>query len=117
MGRVLKFAAVPALVVALALAVIAQTTAGSLSGTVVDTNGAAVAGATVTVTDNSTNQSRTAETSTQGTFAVPQLEFGAYTVNITAAGFKNYTATELKIDVSKVYSTTSLPVTSEQSLA
>lgn len=104
MGRVLKLTGVAALVIAAALAVIAQTTAGSLSGTVVDTNGAAVGGATVTITDNATNQSRSAETNTQGTFAVPQLEFGAYTVNITATGFKNYIATELKIDVSKVYS-------------
>ena len=104
MGRVLKFAGVPALLAAAAFVVIAQTTAGSLSGTVVDSNGAAVAGAKVTVTDNATNKTRSAETNTQGAFTVPQLEFGAYTVNVAAAGFKNYTATELKIDVGKVYS-------------
>jgi hypothetical protein len=79
MRRVLKFAAVPILIVAAALTIIAQTTSGSLSGTVVDANGAAVAGAMVTITDNATNNTRTAETNTQGTFAVPQLYFGQNT--------------------------------------
>jgi hypothetical protein len=82
----------------------AQTTAGTLSGNVVDTGNAAVAGATITVTDNATNRARTVETNQQGTFAVPQLEFGTYTVTVTATGFKTYTATEVKIDVGKEYS-------------
>jgi Carboxypeptidase regulatory-like domain len=82
----------------------AQRPAGSLSGNVVDASGAAVAGATITVTDNATNRSQTVQTSSQGTFSVPQLEFGAYTVTVTAAGFKTYTATQLKIDVGREYS-------------
>ncbi|HEU4432775.1 MAG TPA: carboxypeptidase-like regulatory domain-containing protein, partial [Pyrinomonadaceae bacterium] len=86
------------------LSAVAQAPAGSLTGTVVDASNAAVAGATVEVTDNATNRSRTVETSNQGTFNVPQLEFGTYTVKVTATGFKTYTATELKIDVGKEYS-------------
>ena len=96
--------ALPLIFAAGTVTVAAQTPAGSLSGNVVDMNGAAVAGASVTVTDNATNKTRTVQTNTQGTFAVAQLEFGTYTVNITAAGFKNYTATQLKIDVGKEYS-------------
>lgn len=82
----------------------AQTTAGTLTGNVVDPSNAAVAGATITVTDNATNKAKTVETNQQGTFVVPQLEFGTYTVTVTATGFKTYTATEVKIDVGKEYS-------------
>jgi hypothetical protein len=96
-GLILTFIAAP-------FVAVAQTTNGSLTGNVVDFNNAGVAGATVTVTDNATNTSRTVQTNTQGTFSVPQLEFGTYTVKITASGFKTYTATEVKIDVSKEYS-------------
>lgn len=83
---------------------VAQAPAGSLVGNVVDPSNAAVTGATVTITDNATNRSRTAETNNQGTFTVPQLEFGTYTVTVTATGFKTYTATDVKIDVGKEYS-------------
>lgn len=81
----------------------AQSNQGSLVGTVVDQQGAVVSGATVVVTDNATGKERTAETSGEGTFILPQLEVGVYTVKITASGFKSYTATELKIDVAKAY--------------
>jgi hypothetical protein len=73
-------------------------------GTVIDQNGGAVAGATVEVTDNATSKVRTVQASTDGTFTVPQLDVGTYTVKVTAQGFKAYTATELKIDVSRPYS-------------
>jgi hypothetical protein len=77
--------------------------AGSLVGTVVDQQGGAVANATVVVTDTATGKDRTLQTSGEGTFTVPQLEVGTYTVKITATGFKTYTATQLKIDVAKSY--------------
>ena len=99
-----KFAAFFALSLAASLSTTAQTTAGRLIGTVVDPNGAAVAGADVTVTDNATNKTRTIKTTDQGNFSIPQLEFGTYTVVVNASGFKNYTATEVKIDVGRDYS-------------
>ncbi len=86
------------------LTAVAQAPAGSLTGTIVDAGNAAVAGATVEITDNGTNRTRTVESNAQGTFTVPQLEFGSYTVKVTAAGFKTYTATDVKIDVGKEYS-------------
>lgn len=102
MGRILVV--LVALLLCAALPAGAQTTSGSLTGNVVDANGAAVAGISVTVTDNATKKVRTTQTTEQGTFNVPQLEFGAYTLTINATGFKSYTATELKIDVGKEYS-------------
>lgn len=88
----------------LAASAFAQSNTGSLVGTVVDQQGAVVGGATVVVTDNGTGKERTVQTTGEGTFILPQLEVGTYTVKVTSAGFKTYTATELKIDVAKAYS-------------
>jgi len=88
----------------LAGAVFGQVSTGTLVGTVVDQNGGAVSGATVEVTDNATNKVRTVQASTDGTFNVPQIDVGTYTVKVTAQGFKSFTATDLKIDVGRPYS-------------
>ncbi|MFN2492857.1 MAG: carboxypeptidase regulatory-like domain-containing protein [Pyrinomonadaceae bacterium] len=82
----------------------AQSNTGSLVGTVVDSQGGVVPGATVTVIDNATGTERTVQASGGGTFTAPQLNVGTYTVKVTAPGFKTYTATELKIDIGKEYS-------------
>jgi hypothetical protein len=87
----------------MAASAFAQSNQGSLAGTVVDQQGAVVGGATVVVTDTGTGKERTLQTSGEGTFTVPQLEVGVYTVKITASGFKSYTATQLKIDVAQPY--------------
>ena len=100
----MKFAFTLLTIVLLVGTVFGQVSTGSLVGTVVDQNGGAVAGATVEVTDNATSKVRTVQATTDGTFTVPQLDVGTYTVKITAQGFKAHTATELKIDVGKQYS-------------
>src|SRR6185503_7908836 len=100
----MKFAFTLLTVVLLVGTVFGRVCSGTLVGTVVDQNGGAVAGATVEVTDNATNKVRTVQATTDGTFTVPQLDVGTYTVKVTAQGFKAFTATELKIDVGKQYS-------------
>ena len=89
-----------------AMTALAQSATGDLVGSVVDQSGGAVAGASVTVTDNATGRTRTLQASGEGTFSVPQLEVGTYTVKVTAQGYKTFTATDLKIDISKQYSLT-----------
>ncbi|MCP9495232.1 MAG: TonB-dependent receptor [Pyrinomonadaceae bacterium MAG19_C2-C3] len=79
----------------------AQTTSGRLVGTVSGPDGV-IPGATVTVTDNQTKREQTLQTSGQGAFSIP-LEFGTYTVNITAQGFKTSVTTDIKIDVNREY--------------
>jgi hypothetical protein len=86
-----------------AASAVAQSSTGRLSGTDSTADGV-VAGATVTVKDNKTGRERTAVSSEDGTFGVPQLEFGTYTVTITSSGFKTFTAAEVKIDVGREYS-------------
>ena len=95
---------------------LAQTSnTGSLVGTVSGPDGGVIPGATVTVTDNQTKKERTLLTNGEGAFTVSQLEFGSYTVTITAPGFKTYIATDLKIDAGRVYPlTTTLEIGSIQ---
>jgi hypothetical protein len=82
--------------------VIAQTTTGRLAGTVSGPDGV-LPGATVVVTSVETNKELTVTTSGDGTFLLPQIENGTYTVKITATGFKTYIAKEVKIDVGRDY--------------
>jgi len=70
----------------------------SLSGSVVDPNGAVIAGATVTVKNNGTGEEFKAVTSSNGTFTIPALAVGSYTVTISATGFKQAAASNVKID-------------------
>lgn len=80
----------------------AQNTTGRIVGSVTAADGA-VPGATVTVTDNQTKKERTVTSNGDGTFEVPQLEFGTYTVRITATGFKTFTSPDVKIDAGREY--------------
>jgi hypothetical protein len=64
-----------------------QTERGAIVGTVTDSNGAAVAGATLTITDIATNVSQTYKTNTEGLYEAPFLTPGVYKVSATAGGF------------------------------
>lgn len=80
-----------------------QTTTGRLIGTVSSPDGI-LQNATVTAKDIKTGKEYTANSADDGSFLFPQLEFGTYTVTITAQGFKAYIANEVKIDVGRDYS-------------
>ena len=86
---------------------LAQSNSGNLVGTVSGPDGV-LPGATVTVTDNQTKKERTVVSNSDGGFKVSQLEFGVYTVKITATGFKTFTATEVKIDAGRDYPLTTV---------
>ena len=60
----------------------------SLSGVISDPNGAVIAGATVTVKNKSTGEEFKAVTVSNGTFTVPTLAAGTYTVTVAMSGFK-----------------------------
>src|SRR5207245_6626828 len=60
----------------------------SVNGTVVDQSGAMVAGAKVVATNTETSQSRDTITADNGTYSIPLLPVGVYTVTCTHSGFK-----------------------------
>jgi hypothetical protein len=79
----------------------AQEVTGSIAGAVRDANGAAVAGATVTITDPSKGNLvvRTLTTNEDGLFSVPNIGISTYTVTVEAANFKKSVSTDIKVDV------------------
>jgi hypothetical protein len=80
------------------LSVQAQTT-GSLTGTITDPNGAVVAGANVTLKNNSTGVETTAVTGSNGAFTFTALQPGSYSVIVAASGFKRVVATDVGVAV------------------
>lgn len=94
----LKLLSAIAMVAALGVFALAQTTA-PISGSVLDPNGAAIAGAEVTVKNNATGTELKAKTSGSGAYTIPSLGTGVYTVTIEAPGFKKAVVQEVKMDV------------------
>lgn len=80
----------------------AQSNTGRLVGTVSDPSGV-IPGATVVVTDNQTAREKTVVASDDGSYSVPQLDAGTYTVKITAPGHRTATITDVKIDIGRDY--------------
>jgi len=82
-------------VLALAAATNAQTTSGSITGSVADPQQSAVAGATVSVKDEAKSLTLTATTDKEGRFVFPQVPPGTYKLTIGAEGFKKMERTGL----------------------
>jgi outer membrane receptor protein involved in Fe transport len=87
------------------VAVSAQTNKGGISGTVVDANGAAVPGASVTITNLGTNQAAKVTTSETGAFSVTSLEPVAYRIVVERAGFKKAIVERVKVDTATIATT------------
>ena len=79
---------------ALNLPALSQSTAGRILGNVSDSSGAAVAGATVVVTDVQRGTSRTLTTDQAGAYAAPDLAPSTYKIHVEAKGFRVRRATE-----------------------
>ncbi len=75
---------------------------GSLTGNVVDKNGAVVAGATVTITNQQTGQSREGVTDVNGSYDFPTVQAGTYTIKISKQGFKSVTKENIAVTLNTV---------------
>ncbi len=87
-------------VLSLAVAANAQTFRGTILGTVTDSSGLAVAGATVTVKNADTGLLRTVTTGDDGSYAVPELPIGNYSVTVEKSGFKSGVVSGIRVEVS-----------------
>jgi iron complex outermembrane receptor protein len=77
----------------------AQAQDGQLRGVVRDTTGAAVPGASVTVTNQATNATQTVTSGADGSFSA-SLAPGTYSVTVALRGFGRQTKRDLKVDAS-----------------
>src|SRR5215467_6349058 len=84
----------------LAATAFAQTTA-SIQGTVADQSGAAVVGAKVTVKNAALGIERVTQTNGTGSYEVPALPPGVYSVQAQMTGFETQIAKDLILEVSK----------------
>ncbi|HYG82883.1 MAG TPA: carboxypeptidase-like regulatory domain-containing protein, partial [Pyrinomonadaceae bacterium] len=88
------------LVPALGVNVRAQAVYGSIIGSVTDPQGAAVAGATVTITDLTKNITRTVPTNEDGNYSATNLIPGRYQVKVEQQGYKVSTQeVDVQVDV------------------
>src|SRR5581483_1026134 len=86
------------IVLAGGVAVYAQSTA-TISGTITDPSGAVVPQAQVTVHGLSTGVDRAVVSDPAGSYTVPSLQPGNYSVSVHAAGFAEYTLASVTLQV------------------
>src|SRR6266849_2200181 len=87
-----KTASTVALIMCLGLSAFAQRTTGTLRGQVLDPQGAVVVNASVTVVNEDTGVSQVVVTSSAGTWNLPAILPGMYTVKVEAAGFRKFSS-------------------------
>jgi len=77
----------------------AQVSKGSLSGTVLDAQGASVPGAVVKIVSKETNQESTTTSDNAGLFRLSLLSPGAYRMEITKSGFRKTVLNNVQVTV------------------
>lgn len=80
-------------------AVTAQTFRGTILGTVSDQSGAVVPGAKVKVRNADTGLLRETQTAEDGSFSVPELPIGTYSVSVEKAGFQTAVTTGVRVEI------------------
>lgn len=81
------------------VSVFAQSNSGSITGVITDQNGAIVANASVTVTNQGTNEKRTVQADNEGRYEILALPTGIYTVEASGSGFQATSVKDLRLAV------------------
>jgi hypothetical protein len=90
-----------ALLLATANGATAQEFRATVRGQVLDSSKGALPGATVTLTNISTNEAATAVTNAEGSYSVPFLRPGSYTMTVELSGFQKYTRSGMVLQVNE----------------
>jgi hypothetical protein len=88
------------LIVTLSMPIAAQTTA-TIVGTLADKTGAVVPGASITAMGTDTGLRREVKTNASGTYVIPALAVGEYSVTAAAPGFKRQTIDGVVLQVNQ----------------
>src|SRR5260370_12180538 len=103
-----RFAAVMIFVLVTTGTALAQSDRGTIAGTVLDSSGAVVQGASVTATGANTGAVYKTTSTDTGAYRIPDMQVGVYNLTITAAGFKTSEQQGLVVQIN---TTSSLDVT------
>src|SRR5215475_11889800 len=79
----------------------AQTYTATVTGTVTDSQGAAVHGVKVLATNQGTKLEYTAQTNDSGVYTIPFLPVGVYVLTVESTGFKKLVSNEIKLEVNQ----------------
>ena len=101
MRIILKFITAVSLVLFAVNAIAQTSTTGALEGLVTDPNGAAVKGATVTVTSPNLISTKTAITGDDGRYQILALPPGAYKIAIDASGFGKFEQSDVTVNLGR----------------
>ena len=97
----IRFLGIVGLLLVLSIALFSQSITGRILGTVTDQSGAAVAGASVIITDVQRGTARTVITDDSGNYAAPELQPGVYKVRAEAKGFKTVERVNIMVEVAQ----------------
>ena len=89
------------LVITTSVSLHGQSTYGTVDGSVLDSSGAAVADAQVTLTNKGTQEKRVQNTGAEGLFQFVNVFSGQYRLDIEKAGFKHFTRDPVVVEVSQ----------------
>src|SRR5450759_4575093 len=98
----MSFAGVVFLAFAFSCAAQTSRVAGAIQGSIVDQSGSAIAGASVTVRNQGTNQTRTMLTNAQGFFRAAELPVGQYDLRVESPGFSPYVNSAIMASIGRV---------------
>src|SRR5215472_9854517 len=99
MSAVSRYFAVPLFFLAAATPGFSQSDRGTIAGTVLDSSGGVVTGATVTATDSATNTVYTATPGPTGGYRLYDLRVSVYKVSLSAPGFKTEEKTGVVVQI------------------
>src|SRR5260370_38800596 len=77
----------------------AQLTTATIVGTITDSTGAVIPGASVTATNVDTHFARTVPSGRDGTYRLEFLPIGRYELKIDSSGFKAYSQTNITLNL------------------
>ena len=91
-----------ALFLVFAAIVIGQTSRGTVTGLVTDSQKAAIPDASVDLTSSSTNVTRSTQTNESGLYRFDAVDPGKYTLQVKTTGFRTYVARQFDVGAAQV---------------
>lgn len=98
----IRFFFLIAALLSFSLVAVAQTSRGTVAGTITDPNGAVIPGATVILTNLETTVTRTTTTNDEGFYRFDAVDLGSYSVQVSATNFGSATKTGIEVAANQI---------------